>query len=105
MGEQLYFPIWKKHLADILDMMEHFSTSALELSADDFQQAGNRKDYSFNLVLENGIAVNDISGSAVGRDLVAVMALEESVLERLQGKCVKINLDSRFTLHIQNQPF
>ncbi|MES2458216.1 MAG: hypothetical protein V4594_21845 [Bacteroidota bacterium] len=104
MGEQLYFPIWKKHLADILDLSDYFSSSSsLALSANDFRALGNRKDYTFNLVLENGVAVNDISGSAVARDLASMIFLEDKVIERLQGKRIKINMDSNFTLHIQNQ--
>jgi len=106
MGEQLYFPIWKKRLADILDLSEHFSTaSSIQLSESDFQALGNRKDYSFNLVLINGIATNGVSGNAVARDLASVIAQNKMAIERLRNKSIRITMDRHFTLYIQNQAF
>ncbi|RQO77803.1 hypothetical protein DBR40_07455 [Pedobacter sp. KBW01] len=104
MGEQLYFPIWKKRLADTLDLSEHCTTAcSIQLHESLFNEAGNRKDYSFNLVLVGGQAVNDISGSAVARDLASVIAENKDAMARLQHKTIRINMNRHFTLNIQDQ--
>ncbi|WP_316828598.1 hypothetical protein [Pedobacter miscanthi] len=104
MGEQLYFPIWKKRLGDILDLSEHYSSaSSIQLSQSHFDEVGNRRDYSFNLILVNGQAVNDISGSAVARDLASVIAENTDAMARLRNRTIRINMNQHFTLNIFDQ--
>ncbi|SFB71960.1 GIY-YIG nuclease family protein [Kaistella jeonii] len=65
-----YVGIWTAYLSEIKKaIISDNSRSTIKLDKELFQQAGNRKDYSFKLEYTNGIVSNNNSGSAVARDL------------------------------------
>lgn len=102
MGNDLYTAIWSKRLPDILDLFEGFPThSRIILQEGIFQAVGNRQDYSFRLELLNGKVINNIGGSAVARDLVAVIHKSADAQQRLWGKHLILRFDRNFTLNIE----
>lgn len=102
--QHLYSDIWKSQSVAFKNFLEtDVHRAEVQLREQDFQRASirGRKSFSFNLVLENGKASNNISGSAVARDLEEY--LTEHVLFRklLADKHVKINLTGDFMLQMQ----
>lgn len=97
--QHLYVSIWKKHLADIIDLAAYRPESLLQLSAEDFIAASKRdkSGYTFNLTIENG-KITAISNSAVARDFADVLMEDSSAVEFLQGKKVHFSLQSNFTI-------
>jgi|GEM_PF-457384 len=73
------------------------------LAQDDFKKAGSRQSYSFNLEFSGGVVSNDISGSAVARDLARVLEQNDGIMHKMQGKHLKFNLDKGFSLWITNK--
>ena len=96
-----YSNIWRNTLpaiSEILDSSE--SQGSIELNSKDFELAGNRKSYSFNLEFDNGIVSNNISGSAVARDLAAELTSSSFIKSVLNNSYFKIRMDKNFTLRI-----
>jgi len=96
-----YSNIWRNQLltiSEILDSSE--SSGSIVLNAKDFALVGNRKSYSLNLEFDDGIVSNNISGSAVARDLAAVLSTSSSVKSILKTGCFKFQMDKNFTLSI-----
>jgi hypothetical protein len=101
-GRNLYSGFWHRLVGDILDLMSTYPNySSIELSKFDFQTLGNRKDYSFNLEFKDGRVDNDISGSAVARDLANEILIHDAFKAYLKGKHVKINLNRSFQLNLR----
>jgi hypothetical protein len=105
MEERKYLMIWKKYLPVI---RLHIKKSLVEeqsfkLNITDFESSGDRgkAGYTFNLLLENGKVMNNISGSAVARDLFEVLKTDENVKAILLGKSVKISVGKSFMLTIK----
>ena len=96
-----YSNIWRNTLpaiSEILDSSE--SLGSIALNSKDFELAGNRKSYSFNLEFDNGIVSNNISGSAVARDLAAELTSSSFIKSVLNNGYFKIRMDKNFTLWI-----
>ena len=96
-----YSNIWRNTLpaiSEILDSSE--SLGSIELNSKDFELAGNRKSYSFNLEFDNGIVSNNISGSAVARDLAAELTSSSFIKSVLNNGYFKIRMDKNFTLWV-----
>ncbi len=96
-----YSNIWRNTLpaiSEILDSSE--SLESIALSSKDFALAGNRKSYSFNLEIDNGIVSNNISGSAVARDLAAELSNSSSMKSILKTGYFKFRMDNNFTLWV-----
>ena len=96
-----YSNIWRNTLpaiSEILDSSE--SLGSIALNSKDFELAGNRKNYSFNLEFDDGVVSNNISGSAVARDLAAVLSTSSSVKSILKTGYFKFQMDKNFTLGI-----
>lgn len=106
MREHLYTPIWNKYLPIINVAVSSSAGRAVQLSSIEFTTAGDRKPsgYSFNLELVNGKVVNDISGSAVARDLEFVLTNDRAFKEKATNRHIKINLGSDFKLRIKSSP-
>ena len=85
-------------ISEILGSSE--SSGSIVLNARDFALVGNRKSYSFNLEFVDGIVSNNISGSAVARDLAAVLSTSSSVKSILKTGCFKFQMDNNFTLWV-----
>ncbi len=105
MEERKYLMTWKRYLPVI---RLHLKKSLVEeqnfkLNITDFESAGDRgkSGYTFNLALENGKATNNISGSAVARDLYEALKSDEAIKALLAERSVKISVGKSFVLSIK----
>jgi len=105
MEERKYLTTWKKYLPVI---RLHLKKSLVEdqsfkLNITDFESAGDRgkSGYTFNITLENGKVTNNISGSAVARDLFEALKSDEAIKAMLQDKSVKISVGKSFVLSLK----
>jgi len=97
-----YSKYWESQLPSILQVLNGNSQNQqLKLSKNDFDQLGNRKQYSFNIQFTGVKVTNNISGSAVARDLVQIMKDDSETRKLLMGGNYKVNMDKEFILHIQ----
>ena len=96
-----YSNIWRNQLLTISEILgSSESSGSIVLNAKDFALVGNRKSYSLNLEFDDGIVSNNISGSAVARDLAAVLSTSSSVKSILKTGCFKFQMDNNFTLWV-----
>ena len=96
-----YSNIWRNQLLTISEILgSSGSSGSIALNSEDFALVGNRKSYSFNLEFDDGIVSNNISGSAVARDLAAVLSTSSSVKSILKTGCFKFQMDNNFTLWV-----
>ena len=96
-----YSNIWQKALPAISEILgSSDSSKSITLNSKDFALVGNRKSYSFNLEFDNGIVSNNISGSAVARDLAAELTSSSFIKSVLNNGYFKIRMDKNFTLWI-----
>ncbi|HEY4325314.1 MAG TPA: hypothetical protein VGN20_15050 [Mucilaginibacter sp.] len=105
MEERKYLTTWKKYLPVI---RLHLKKSLVEeqqfkLNITDFESAGDRgkSGYTFNITMENGKVTNNISGSAVARDLFEALKSDETIKEMLANKSIKISVGKSFVLSIK----
>jgi hypothetical protein len=93
-----YMPVIRLHLKKSLNEDQQF-----KLNITDFESAGDRgkSGYTFNITMENGKVTNNISGSAVARDLYEAIKTDEAVKALLQDKSVKISVGKSFVLSIK----
>jgi len=75
----------------------------LQLQKYEFEVSGNRKDsgYTFTLEIVNGLVSNNISGSAVARDLYDILLESEKVKSMFKEKNFKITLGREYILKIR----
>jgi hypothetical protein len=70
----LYTPVWETYYPSILASLKKGKAPvSIQLDAELFKTVGNRKSYTFRLHILNGRVYNNISGSAVARDLAEVI--------------------------------
>jgi hypothetical protein len=96
-----YVDIWEYVTPKIFEEIKKQDSVEIHLNESIFRLVGNRKSYSFNLEFINAEVSNNISGSAVARDLARVLRDNTEFLKHSKGKRIKINMDSYFVLHIQ----
>ena len=105
MEERKYLTTWKKYLPVIRLHLKRSLTEEqnFKLNITDFESAGDRgkSGYTFNLMLENGKVTNNISGSAVARDLYEMLKSDDAVKAIFQDKSVKISVGKSFVLNIK----
>ena len=96
-----YINIWQNALPAISEIIgSSDSSGSIMLNSKDFALVGNRQSYSFNLEFDNGIVSNNISGSAVARDLATELTSSGSIKSVLNNGYFKIRMDKNFTLWI-----
>ncbi|NQU66586.1 MAG: hypothetical protein HQ510_01455 [Candidatus Marinimicrobia bacterium] len=96
-----YTNIWQSTTPAILEILEEGETDgSIELNSFEFSKVGNRKNYSFNLEILEGSVTNNISGSAVARDLAAILINSSSTMSILRTGFYKFRMDKNFTLWI-----
>ena len=96
-----YSNIWRNELTTISEVLSSSASSgSITLNFEDFELVGNRQSYSFNLEFDDGIVSNNISGSAVARDLAAVLSTSSSVKSILKTGYFKFRMDNNFTLWV-----
>ncbi len=105
MEERQYLTTWKKYLPVIrLHLKRSLNEDqSFKLNITDFESAGDRgkSGYSFNIAMENGKVTNNISGSAVARDLFEALKSDDAIKAMLQDKTVKISVGKTFVLSIK----
>lgn len=105
MEDRKYLQTWKKYLPVIRLHLKRSLTEEqqFKLNITDFESAGERgkSGYTFNLQMENGKVSNNISGSAVARDLFELLKADETIKAFLQDRSVKISVGKSFTLSIR----
>ena len=104
MGDNLYTNKWKKHSVKFKAFLESDKTvETFQLSKHELENPGNRSKsgYTFNLVLKNGVTVNNIGGSAVARDLRDYLVDSPFFKKLLKSKVltVKLGIGYQLTLH------
>jgi hypothetical protein len=103
--KNLYYSLWRKYLNVIEILMRNTSKGeqALQLQKYEFEISGNRKDsgYTFTLEIVNGLVVNNISGSAVARDLYDILKGSDRVKSMFKEKNFKITLGKDYLLKIR----
>lgn len=101
----IYVPLWQKYRPIIVSLMRDalVCPQNYSLSKHEFETIGDRTQsgYSFNLEIKNGIVQNNIEGTAVARDLYAVLKSSETALKLMKTATFKINLTKDFKLTIQ----
>ena len=106
MEERKYLQTWKKYIPVIRLYLKKSVTEdqQFKLNITDFESAGDRgkSGYTFNLQMENGKVTNNISGSAVARDLFELLKADEVIKAFLQDKSVKISVGKSFMLTIKS---
>jgi hypothetical protein len=106
MEERKYLQTWKKYIPVIRLYLKKSVTEdqQFKLNITDFESAGDRgkSGYTFNLQMENGKVTNNISGSAVARDLFELLKADEVIKAFLQEKSVKISVGKSFMLTIKS---
>lgn len=105
MEERKYLATWKRYLPVI---RLHLKKSLVEdqsfkLNITDFESAGDRgkSGYTFNITMENGRVTNNISGSAIARDLFELLKADEAIKAMLMDKNVKISVGKSFLFSIK----
>jgi hypothetical protein len=73
----IYVDLWRKYKPAIVSLMAKANEGSQRypLSGHEFTAIGNRESagYDFRLEVRNGVALNNIGGSAVARDLLVVL--------------------------------
>ena len=105
MEERKYLTTWRKYIPVIRLHLKRSLTEdqSFKLNITDFESAGDRgkSGYTFNIQMENGKVTNNISGSAVARDLYEALKGDEAIKALLQDKSVKISVGKTFMLSIK----
>jgi len=96
-----YSNIWRNELTTISEILSSSASSgSITLNFEDFALVGNRQSYSFNLEFDDGVVSNNISGSAVARDLAAELSNSSSIKSILKTGYFKFQMDNNFTLWV-----
>jgi len=105
MEERKYLTTWRKYIPVIRLHLKRSLTEdqSFKLNITDFESAGDRgkSGYTFNIVMENGKVTNNISGSAVARDLFEALKTDETIKAMLQDKNIKISVGKSFIFSIK----
>lgn len=102
--QNLYTEIWRRQSVPFKKFLESDDTTAeVQLQESWFQHATvrGRQDFSFNLVIENGRVTNNISGSAVARDLYDYLSEHALFRRLLKNMKVKFNMTGEFVLQMR----
>jgi hypothetical protein len=103
MGANKYEKIWRDNLTSITSALKNAQIKPVEIAmpAKLFEEVGKRKSYAFFLKISKGIVVNDISGSAVARDLRNIFLESIETMALLNNGSFEINMDKNFRLTIK----
>lgn len=105
MEERKYLTTWRRYIPVIrLHLKKSFNEEqSFKLNITDFESAGDRgkSGYTFSLTMENGKVTNNISGSAVARDLYEALKTDDASKALLQDKSIKISVGKSFVLSIK----
>ena len=96
----MYTEIWQCLLPLISESLEKEENLHVNLNEAVFQEAGNRKSYSFRLTYNNG-CVDSISNSAVARDLADVLDKSTAFRKMARNKNVVLRMGKYFDFHVE----
>jgi hypothetical protein len=103
--KNLYFPLWQKYKPAIVALIKASISQPqqYQMLKHEFEVFGNREksNYIFNLEITNGVCVNDISGTAVARDLLEILKTSEIAKSVFSNHHIKINMGKDFKVHIK----
>ena len=97
----LYNEIWKATLVLIKEQLVKTEGFSVQIKNHIFDTFGNRQNYSFRLDLKNGIAQNNLGGSAVARNLYEVLTGSKELRELLANKNVAFRLNKDFVFSME----
>lgn len=106
MGKEsnIYIDLWRRYKTPIVSLMvkAEVSPQSYTLTRHEFEDMGDRKHagYSFRLEIRNGVALNNIGGSAVARDLLLVLKESKKANELWSDKTYVFQNDKNFKLNI-----
>lgn len=104
---QVYTFLWNKYRPVILQLMSAAANGPQQykLFAHEFKAAGQRErsGYTFSLEASNGKALNNIRGSAVARDLLAVLQQSKRATELMREATYELSLDKNFVFHVSRK--
>lgn len=102
--KNIYYPLWKRYLPVVMIQMKNAinGMKQISMSKTEFEVYGNRpiSNYFINLEIKKGRVYNNISGSAVARDLFDILNAEKSCKELFAKNNYKISMDKSFILEI-----
>lgn len=105
MNQGKYITLWNKYINVIRIKLNNSikHEEELQLSKVEFEAAGDRDSagYSFNIEISKGKVINDISGTAVARDLFNVLNSNPKTKEFLMDKHLKIYMGTSFMLKMK----
>ncbi len=101
-----YLNLWEKYKPAIVSKMKSLACNELsfyQLSEHEFKTIGERNSagYQFLIQIANGRVVNNLSGSAVARDLKQVLLKSDTVDSLIRERNYNIRMDQKFVLHIE----
>ena len=100
-GDGKYLELWEKYRSAITNYIK-IGGNSIRLNHDEFAATGNRQDYSFKLTIIDG-DIPTLAGSAVARDLKAILDGSPSFKKYATGKTVIISLSRDFNLDVYVQ--
>jgi hypothetical protein len=96
-----YLQLWRAITPELIQVLNNYKgKTSIQLSKSEFESVGDRKNYSFNLEFINGKVSNNISGSAVARDLSIILSEDKITRETISKGHYKFNLDKQFCLWV-----
>lgn len=106
--KNIYVELWQKYRPAILAMMKvsEAEHKYYQLTEHEFTAIGERTKagYVFNLEISKGKVVNNISGTAVARDLFIVLENSATAKEIMATSNIKITLSNKFVLGVLVNP-
>jgi len=101
-SEGKYTDLWsRKREAIKQKLIASSQKQSIQLNSEEFENVGNRNNYSFNLEFTNGTVSNNIGGSAVARDLAKILESSAEIMAILKFGYFKIKMDKGFCLWIE----
>jgi hypothetical protein len=98
--KHLYVKIWQRELDYIQAIVAIGAESGKPLPGERFRKAGNRKRYAFKLEIKMGKVINNITGSAVARDLADVLLPSLFQRKDLRTKHFVVRMGKDFYLQV-----
>jgi len=97
-----YVELWQRFLPKIIQVLPDCDKNMhhMLLNSYEFQLIGNMKNYSFNLEFLDGKVSNNISGSAIAKDLATVIEGSPEAMQIISSGHYKFRMDKQFSLCI-----
>jgi hypothetical protein len=107
MEQRMYDPIWNKYRPVILKLMTASAEGPQQyrLFGHEFKAYGPKeRTYAFTLTAFKSKAVNNISGSVIAKNLLAILQESKTASELMDSASYEFKLDKQFMLHVNRIP-